>query len=357
MLLENEVKSLITQKNIISSVVNDSDRITVVNEVKIENGITIDHVVYNRYNKAIALIESKGGDIGITEFLRGIGQVTQYQSHIDNRSVLNYSKDCVSILAFPNTLYSKIDSIESLAFPKKTLLLVINEINGAATIIKPKRVRGSESFKDVVRISPYYIRDNRIGELYVGLLELKKRFYTNSGKINRNMDSLFQEIGAPNPGNARNVAISLSSLGLIDSKNNLTSVGHKYSLLNYVDFSSSLINEFLSPYVNIILYSLLKFFQPNSKGNYELSWVDLKQVIDGLWGKEIEFLTESRTRYISSWCNILKNDINCINFESNKQKKEIQINFLPMVGTFDTEIKNIKTPDYVEKYLSTYFEL
>lgn len=361
-MVENEVKNSIRSegftKKFLADYQNYYSPFFVASEVEVENKITIDHVIYNQQNgKAIALIESKGGDIGITEFLRGIGQVTQYQQHIQQNKVLSYDDKCLTYLAFPDELFNSFD-ITKLAFPQSIKLLVLNSKNDSCMVLDPRaNVRSEAVSPNLVRISPYYIRDNRLGELYVGLLELRKRSLAIpfGHRVNRNMDELATQVGFPNPGNARNIGISLSSLGLIDAFNRPTSIGFDFAEKSYGGFVTEILNDYLYPYVNTIFRALLDLSVERT--NLVMTWSDLKENIKRIWGnKDVMFLTESENRYISSWMNILRDDVGAIDFTPNAQTKEVNIKYFPVKGTPSLLNTSHSVEGYIPLYVKRYLE-
>lgn len=358
-MVEGEVKNIINTDSFTTQLLADYQGFHspyfIGNEIQIENGITVDHVIFNQTNgNAIALIESKGGDIGITEFLRGIGQVMQYQQHIAKKKVLTYDQKCYSYLAFPEELFQRFD-ITKLAFPLNIKLLVINSKNNAPLVMDPQTLRGTETINpNLIRISPYYVRDNRLGELYIGLLELRRRSLNVpfAQRINRNFDEIAKECGFPNPGNARNIGISLASLGLIDSFNRPTTTGYDLSVKPYGAFVNELLDNYLYPYINTIFRALLNISM--KKNSLEITWEELRNEIKNIWGgKDIMFLTQSGTRYISSWMSILRDDVSAIDFSPRTKEKNIEILELPIKGT-PNKLKSsgsLLIPQYVTKYL------
>lgn len=173
--------------------------------------------------------------------------------------------------------------------------------------------------------------------------------------VNRNFDDLLNLIQSPNLGNGRNISISLSSFGFINSENELTILGYEFSQLNFIEFTMRLIDEYLYPYVNTLMTVLLEH------QNKLVTWNIVKDSCKAIWSvpsnREIEFLTESDTRYISSWMNILKDDIQCVSYLSKTQKKVVNIIYNPLPGLPNVSqlIKNKKinftTPVYIENYL------
>ena len=65
-------------KNQLADICNFDKNFELVNEDKFINGITVDFTLLID-GKISALIECKCDDIGVTDFVRGIGQVMQYK--------------------------------------------------------------------------------------------------------------------------------------------------------------------------------------------------------------------------------------------------------------------------------------
>nr|WP_231898145.1 hypothetical protein [Helicobacter pylori] len=70
------------------------------------NGITADFTLFER-NKVRAIIECKSGAIGVSEYVRGIGQIFQYEYFFENHlSLKNYGfcQNFDSVLVFPESV-------------------------------------------------------------------------------------------------------------------------------------------------------------------------------------------------------------------------------------------------------------
>ncbi|WQT44185.1 hypothetical protein KVC87_07370 [Helicobacter pylori] len=70
------------------------------------NGITADFTLFEG-NKVRAIIECKGGAIGVSEYVRGIGQIFQYEYFFENHlSLKNYGfcQNFNSVLVFPESV-------------------------------------------------------------------------------------------------------------------------------------------------------------------------------------------------------------------------------------------------------------
>ncbi|GAA8945252.1 hypothetical protein Kyoto169A_04760 [Helicobacter pylori] len=84
--LEKDFQDLIAsnnniQKDICSVLEMDYKDFKLLREDAYINGITADFTLFER-NKVRAIIECKGGAIGVSEHVRGIGQIFQYEYFI-----------------------------------------------------------------------------------------------------------------------------------------------------------------------------------------------------------------------------------------------------------------------------------
>ena len=120
-MIESKVKNLFSNKDFTSQLLRNHfsyhGNFRIINELKFENGLTVDHAIFDKDDKILGLIESKG-TIGTTEFVRGIGQAFQYSEFIKNGKSYDYSNLAKSVLAFPDDLQKNI-SIEKFSYPKE----------------------------------------------------------------------------------------------------------------------------------------------------------------------------------------------------------------------------------------------
>jgi len=357
---EATLKSLISHKSsfvedFLATHFNYHSSYNIMSEVEIEYGLVVDKIIYDNNGKVLAVIECKGGNIGTTEFVRGIGQGLQYLDQKNRNLISDITPETQTFICFPDELFGKI-SINDLKYPDNLNLLIVNSKNNSFKVVKPTAKRGGNSFKSAINISPYYVRDNRIGEIYIGLLELRRRMILKKDRpVNRQFDRLLSSLRSPNPGNGRNISISLSSFGFINSENELTLLGYEFSQLNFIEFTMRLIEEYLYSYVNTLMTVLLEH------QNKEITWTVVKESCKEIWSvpsdREIEFFTESGNRYISSWMNILRDDIQCISFPPKANKKVVEIIYNPLPGLPNiyqlTKSEKIKftLPSYINRYL------
>ncbi|MCH2658070.1 MAG: hypothetical protein MKZ81_03575, partial [Dehalococcoidia bacterium] len=331
---EDEVKGYFNRDNpaiktYLQQNLNYFDDFDVISEHKIKYGLKVDKVILDKNGKYLCLIECKG-DVGTTDFVRGIGQITQYRAQASNELQDRMSTVHSIVLAFPDSLNTQANPVEidKLEYPSNVHLLIVNSLNKT---FKPINVSQRSKLKyfgeKLISISPFYFRDNTFAEYYIGLHTLYKRGILNS-KISRNLDNEMKEYRTHNPGNARNIGITLSSLGFIDDKNKITPLGFKFLSFDYPDFVESLTYEFAYPYVNSV-FNVIN----NNLGRIK-SKEDQRVLLNQLWGLEknqqIEFLTESndkdKTRYIGSWNYVLSRSLQCIKFTPHKTDFEIIYN-------------------------------
>ncbi|WP_154404764.1 hypothetical protein [Helicobacter pylori] len=107
--LEKDFQDLIASNNNIQkdicSVLDYKD-FKLLREDTYINGITADFTLFER-NKVRAIIECKGGAIGVSEYVRGIGQIFQYEYFFENHlSLKNYGfcQSFNSVLVFPESV-------------------------------------------------------------------------------------------------------------------------------------------------------------------------------------------------------------------------------------------------------------
>lgn len=109
--LEKDFQDLIAsnnniQKDICSVLEMDYKDFKLLREDTYINGITADFTLFER-NKVRAIIECKGGAIGVSEYVRGIGQIFQYEYFFENHlSLKNYGfcQNFNSVLVFSESV-------------------------------------------------------------------------------------------------------------------------------------------------------------------------------------------------------------------------------------------------------------
>ena len=333
---EKLFQELIKNNNSIQSYILDALDLDSVNadfdkETKYINGITSDFTIISN-SEITAIIECKRADINVTEYVRGIGQLFQYDYFYrknitpKNLSTLTYNSNrFVSVLIIPSTFIKNTQlNIGRFAYPKTFKLLEINLNNNYVRQITEDELNtlASAANENLVTISQYYIRDNRLFELYICLKYLRiKGSFNNREKLNRkDLEENLRKVETINNRNWRNVFISLSLLGFINSNNQLTEIGLIMSNKDYSDFILNMYQDYLKPFIDEIMDTLTSDKSSSIKiSNDEIS----RKLRDKHGGKDILFLTESQNRYISSWMNILRDDFGCVQFRPRNSKREI----------------------------------
>ena len=354
---ENKVHDLIiqNQNNIqygINSLLSISNNTNYIHEDTYINGITADFTILEN-NKIRAIIECKAGDIGVTDYVRGIGQSLQYEYFYDEKISprgFEYHQNFNSILLFPSSVVRENNfNIGNFKYPLSTLLFEINDTNSIVRHIEQKELDKLKqaSLSGLVTISQYYFRDTRIYEAYILLKHLSYLSHIYSAINRRTLENEFlRKIGTQNNNNWRNAFITLSSLGLITSQNLPTPFGFTFAHLTFEEFASKIMFSYMQPYVRE-LYEVFnnRFIQLNNQ--------DIKDSIYRKYNnRDVLFLTESNGRYISSWLNILRDDFGCINFQPRSSQREIIYNPIELNElSLQQYIKNNSIAyKYIEKY-------
>ncbi|WP_232259700.1 DUF5343 domain-containing protein [Helicobacter pylori] len=152
-----------------------------------------------------------------------------------------------------------------------------------------------------------------------------------------------------NNGNWRNVFITLSTLGFIDSKNYPTSTGLDFVNMSYSEFLVMIFESYIKPYY-IEIFKLVENDTLNLKNN-EIA----ERIKMNFNNHEVLFLTESNSRYISSWLNIAKDDFAFFSF--TKRLAQRQLIFNPFTSNKENFIKHIEKYSLYNKYKERYKEI
>ncbi len=331
-----------------------------IHEHSYPNNLFADFSILSRDNKIKAIVELKGSDIGVTEYVRGIGQIFQYQHFADkNISYNNNNYENVrSILCFPSQLLINNSFHPGLfIYPENSLIIEINEHNLNPRILD-KEILFNNAFsaltQNLVSISPYYIRDNRLFEIHLCLKYLHYLVTIGTNILSRNdiEANFLQRLGTPNNRNWRNAFISLSSLGLIDGSNKPTLKGNYYAQMDFRSFAYEIYKSYIYPYIDTIINSLF----PNPLlTEVDVTYDDLKKLINKQYNNTVQFLTESENRYISSWLNIMRDDYGMINFDARRSHRDLL--YRPHELTREAMINRIGLHQTYQPYYQTYYRL
>jgi len=311
----------------ILNISSDSD-IKLIHEHRYINGITADFTLVCN-NEIRAIMECKAGDIGVTDYVRGIGQVLQYEyfkeENIDKG--YEYSQDFNTALVFPSSIIkNNLINIGRFKYPETTIIIEINDISHIPRNIPISDLKkiGEAVDGNLATISQYYIRDNRLFELYLLLKYLIFLDLKGEHRIDREYleENKLRILNTPNNRNWRNAFISLSSLGFIDRFNLPTNSGKKIGTKSYQDFLLIMYKSYIKPYVD----ELINYFEKD-ESNLLKNNTDICQDINSHYsGKDVLFLTQSNGRYLSSWLNIMRDDFGCISFLSRSSNRNLKYN-------------------------------
>lgn len=350
------LNSDVAKKNI-ESILNISEDSVFIHEDTYINGITADFTVVSN-NNIRAIIECKGGDINVTDYVRGIGQVFQYE-YFNEKNIskkgYSYDESFNTILLYPSSIIKNNQfNIGKFKYPNSIKLFELNENNHIIREVDKKELKQLEEAENsnLVTISQYYIRDNRIYELYILLKYVS--YLKNIGEENcdrrESEINFLRKIETHNNRNWRNAFISLSSLGLINSKNLPTPSGDILAGKTYEEFALNIYNSYLKPYFKEI-FDVLENDLFTNINNQNL----VDKFREKYNGRDILFLSQSNGRYISSWLNIFRDDYGCIYFEPRNSNRKI--NYNPINFNDEALKSKIKNYSIAYQYIDKYYEI
>lgn len=325
-----------------------------IREDRYINGIIADFTIFEN-NIVKAIMECKGADINVTDFVRGIGQIFQYEFFAENKlSRQNYNfcnlDEFSSVYIFPDTVLRLNDfNIGLFKYPKSKKIIEVNSKNLAVRLIGDKELETLKNSKiqNLTIISQYYIRDNRIFELYFLLKVLLVLKLKSIRVVRRDIENnILRKSNSINNNNWRNAFISLASLGFIDSENYPTSIGVNFANMDFSDFAYMIYEAYIKPYFEIIF--------PILEMDSNLS---IQEIISKIFEKydyknDILFLTQSNGRYLSSWLNIIRDDFGLIQFNSRDKNRKILLN--PLNSNKEKLIEHIKNNTKYTEYKSSF---
>lgn len=364
---EKELHDLIIEnskirKKLLALLSIEGENISFIHEDQYPNGLYADFTI-KCGNAVKAIIECKGSNIGANDYVRGIGQILQYQHFADsNLSVKGYEyKDTCAVYCFPSSIIkNKNFNIGLFKYPEKCKIVELNEKNQNLRLISQAElnVLADASRKNIVTISQYYVRDNRLYELYLCLKYCQFKGVLGFEKVDRkDAETTFLcKLETPNNKNWRNAFISLSSLGLIDNNNLPTWVGAGYASLDFSEFCYEIYTSYIKDYIDLLMTILMKISEKENKEYFEVKYNDISEMIRELYnGKDVLFVTDSGNRYLSSWLNIMRDDFKCVEFASRSNIRKISyvINHLNR----ETIISKIKKNEEAYRYIKKYNEL
>lgn len=361
---ESELHNLIINDNkvqkYILSLLNMADcNYVFIHEDSYPNGMIADFTL-KQDNKVHAIIECKGSRIGVNDYVRGIGQILQYQYFAENHlSTKGYEfvDSTKAVFCFPSSIIKNPNfNIGLFRYPKDTVIMEVNETNHNVRVISEAELeKFREAFNNnLVTISQYYVRDNRIFELYILLRYLHLQKIKGKTSVDRTDAELnfLRLIETPNNKNWRNAFISLSSLGFIDSNNLPTNIGTTYANYDFGEFAYELLESYIKPYISLFF----DVFNDYDSNEFVISNKQISENIRTKYNnKDVLFVTDSDERYISSWMNILRDDYGCISFEPRKYLRKI--NYNPNDLRKEVLINKINNNSIAKKYIDKFIDL
>lgn len=360
---ESAVQDLVNGNSIvqdgIKNILNIEEDVQFIPEDPYINGITPDFTLVQD-NTIKAIIECKSGNIGVGEYVRGIGQLLQYEyfgeEKISHKSYEyeEYS-DFKTIYLFPSSVIKNNQfNIARFKYPETTIILELNEYNHAIRHIDKDELEKLkiDDEDNLVSISPYYFRDNRIFEYYILLDYLFIQERLGIEKIDRMEaeETFLTKINTINNRNWRNAFITLKNLGFINKNNLLTEAGKEAVINSYEDFAVIIFHSYLEPYFK----ELIECF--NNKTEIKMSNKEFSNLITNKYrGRDVLYLTQSNGRYISSWLNIMRDDYGILDFKPRQKIRKLNYNPFELS---DSGLKNkIKENSVANGYIKYYRKL
>jgi len=168
------------QENIINALEIDPNNFLFNREIEFVNGITSDFIISNtETNQMQAIIECKRADIGVTEYVRGVGQLFQYE-HFQRKGIrprnlshiIYDNEENRNVLVIPSSFIANTNlNIGLFCYPETAKILEIHVNNNRVReISKDEITKLADATVDSLKtISQYYVRDNRLFECYIAL--------------------------------------------------------------------------------------------------------------------------------------------------------------------------------------------
>lgn len=332
-----------------------------IREVEFINGITSDFIVYDENQTLGAIIECKRADIGVTEYVRGVGQLFQYEyfqeEGISPRKFAEIKYDEKiknNILLIPSGFIRNTKlNIGRFRYPNSAKILEVHEKNKNVRQVSKEELSklALSEDKKVHTICQYYVRDIRLFEVYI-LHQLLSALAIMSIKRTRQVieQDLLREISVINNKNWRNAFITLSSLGFIGNENRPLGLSSSLVHLSVIEYINTLYEEYIYPFVDEIMQVLVDNAKENkvSMNNQAIA----KEIRRRHNGFDVLYLTDSNGRYISSWLNLMRDDLGCISFEARSPERTI--NYEPKILNQRERVNQIekysKATEYIEAY-------
>ncbi len=352
------------QENLVTALDIDQNNFLFKREIEFVNGITSDFIITNtETNQMQAIIECKRADIGVTEYVRGVGQLFQYE-HFQrmgirpkNLSYITYNdEENRNVLVIPSSFIANTNlNIGLFGYPKTAKIIEVHIKNNRVREISEDELKKlAEATGDSLQtISQYYVRDNRLFECYIALrvIGLLKHLHINLKRVDIE-NRILRQIIVINNRNWRNAFITLSSLGFMSRRHGISNTEARLISQDVYTFISSMYKDYLYPYIDLLMDVLI---ENSVDWKCNLNNQQISDLIRRRYnGKDVLFLTESNGRYISSWLNIMRDDFGCINFSPRSSERKII--YRPSELREEELIKKIKDHSNAKEYIDSFEE-
>ncbi len=240
-------------------------------------------------------------------------------------------------------------------YPDSTVLMEFNDATNAIREITREeldRLKGAEN-NNLVTVSQYYFRDNRLYEYYILLKYIMHLEELGAKAINREYEEkrFLSKINTQNNKNWRNAFITLSNLGFINLGTNLaTLAGKQMAILSYEDFVVSMYHAYLQPYSDLFV----ECFNENDKLNANNQSI-ISRIKKMYNDRDVLYVTESDGRYVSSWMNIFRDDLGMIDFKPRCSERKLVYN--PSDYNDEVFAKKVHQSTIAQKYIAKYVDL
>lgn len=318
----------------------------------LDYGGQVDWAVFDKStDKIIGLIECKG-EPNLTDFVRGLGQVTQYyKAMINTRNQTMFMDDAKTLYVAGKKTLNKIRHWDLMYFDKGDNLVLIDDTAIGGTAL-PTEEYALYRKKDIDRLMKVksdnlllsgfpFVRDIRVYELYMGLMALyidNKDVVIGGSSPNKVkvIEDVLETYKTANYRNARNVGITLRDLGLIDEYNIPTEYGMYLLKSKYVDFVKNIVFKHYNGIIVNIITAMLNI--SSSKG---MDWKDItvtqadikNEMINMYEGIKVKNLTDdakTKFNYIGTCLLILSEELDAVETTKVGRLNNYKFKYLPL---------------------------
>ncbi len=266
----------------------------------VKDGSTADIVARDANGDLNWVIECKGGQGGINTVVAGLGQCAQYvyQLKLRRRRVKDVSRRVQVALFLPSSLG---ETFKALTIPSQVDVCLIDPASEVPRILRPARpeVEVAVHIPGTSAVGAY-LRETQVddfGKIMVVVNELSRK-HRPGAKISRKAICRIVRRRYSLPGWGYNHLITMSNLGLLSSRNQLTVQGHRYLdyyLNRHVKYEKEIVRTFLPLMLNCQDALLrLAWEKDCSPRHIECSLFEIVDRIQKTWGGEVKSLEDRR---------------------------------------------------------------